>query len=88
MANHKSAVKSNKQAEKRATMNKARMSRIRTHLRYVEEAILSGNKTDAQERFREMQSELMRGVRRNLFHVNTAARKLSRISTRIKSIQG
>jgi small subunit ribosomal protein S20 len=88
MANHKSALKSNRQAEKRTIMNKARMSRIRTHIRYVEEAILGGNKTDAQARFREMQSELMRGVRRNLFHVNTASRKLSRISARIKSIQG
>jgi small subunit ribosomal protein S20 len=88
MANHKSALKSNKQAIKRTIMNKARMSRIRTHLRYVEEAITSGSKTDAQERFREMQSELMRGVRRHLFHANTASRKLSRISARIKSIQG
>lgn len=86
MANHKSALKSNKQAEKRTILNKARMSRIRTHLRYVEEAIASGNKDDAQVRFREMQSELMRGVRRNLFHMNTAARKISRISTRIKSL--
>ncbi|MBP6985296.1 MAG: 30S ribosomal protein S20 [Alphaproteobacteria bacterium] len=86
MANHKSALKSNKQAEKRTILNKARMSRIRTHLRYVEEAIASGSKEDAQVRFREMQSELMRGVRRNLFHINTAARKISRISSRIKSL--
>lgn len=88
MANHKSAQKANRQAQKRTAMNKARMSKIRTHLRNVEEAIQSGNKKDAQERFREMQSELMRGVRRHLFHMNTASRKLSRISTRIKSIQG
>jgi small subunit ribosomal protein S20 len=88
MANHKSALKTIRQTETRTALNKSRMSRIRTHLRYVEEAILSGKKKDAQERFREMQSELMRGVRRNLFHANTAARKLSRISTRIKSIQG
>lgn len=88
MANHKSALKTIRQTEKRTLMNKSRMSCIRTHLRYVEEAILSGKKTDAQERFREMQSELMRGVRRNLFHVNTASRKLSRISARIKVLQG
>lgn len=88
MANHKSALKSNRQAEKRALMNKSRMSRIRTQIRFVEEAISSGNKTDAQARFREMQSELMSGVRRNLFHINTASRKISRISARIKSIQG
>lgn len=86
MANHKSALKTSKQAEKRAILNKARLSRIRTHLRSVEEAIASGNKDDAKLRFREMQSELMRGVRRNLFHINTAARKISRISTRIKSL--
>lgn len=88
MATHKSALKATRQALKRTAMNKARMSKIRTHIRVVEEAIQNGLKKDAQERFREMQSELMRGVRRNLFHVNTAARKLSRISARIKSIQG
>jgi small subunit ribosomal protein S20 len=88
MANHKSALKTIRQTETRTALNKSRMSRIRTHLRNVEEAIQSGKKVDAQERFREMQSELMRGVRRNLFHKNTAARKLSRISARIRSIQG
>lgn len=88
MANHKSALKSIRQTSKRTTMNKARMSRIRTHMRYVEEAIKAGKKEEAQNTFRTMQSELMRGVRRNLFHMNTAARKLSRISSRIKAIQG
>lgn len=87
MATHKSALKSIRQTEKRTVENKARVSRIRTHIRYVEEAIQAGNKTEAQERFRTMQSELMRGVRRNLYHVNMAARKISRISTRIKAIQ-
>lgn len=88
MANHKSAIKTIRQTEKRTAINKSRMSRIRSHLRNVEEAIQSGNKNDALTRFREMQSELMRGVRRNMFHINTASRKISRISARIKSIQG
>lgn len=87
MATHKSALKSIRQTEKRATRNKARVSRIRTHIRSVEEAIQAGNKNEALERFRTMQSELIRGVRRNLYHINTAARKISRISTRIKAIQ-
>ncbi len=88
MASHKSALKTIRQTEKRTALNKSRLSRIRTHLRNVEEAIQGGNKKDAQERFREMQSELMRGVRRSLFRMNTASRKLSRLSARIKSIQG
>lgn len=88
MANHNSALKSIRQTIKRTERNKARISRIRTHVRQVEQAIQSGKKSEAQERFRLMQSELMRGVRRHLFHINTAARKLSRISTRIKALQG
>ena len=88
MATHKSALKSIRQTVKRTERNKARISRIRTHIRQVEEAIQGGKKSEAQKHFQTMQSVLMRGVRRNLFHINTASRKLSRISTRIKALQG
>ena len=67
-------------------MNKARRSRIRTYLRKVEEAIASGDKEAAAAALRNVQPELMRGVSKGVFHKNTAARKMSRLSARVKAL--
>ena len=86
MAHHKSAKKRIRQTEKRTAINRSRASRIRTFLKKVETAILSGDKTAAAEALQEAQPELHRGVTKGLVHRNTAARKLSRLSARIKAL--
>ncbi len=86
MADHSSSLKSIRQTRVRAQRNQSRMSRIRTTIRQVEEAIVSGDKPNAQQAFGVMQSQIMRGVQRNLMHLNTAARKISRASARIKAL--
>ena len=86
MANSPQSKKRARQNEKRFQINKARRSRIRTHLRRVEEAIASGNKDDATEALKAAQPELMRGVTKGVFHKNTAARKMSRLSARVKAL--
>jgi small subunit ribosomal protein S20 len=86
MANSAQAKKRARQNERRAAVNKARRSRIRTYLRMVEEAIASGDKEAAQNALRVAQPELMRGVTRGVFHKNTAARKMSRLSARVKAL--
>ena len=86
MANTAQSKKRARQNEKRAAVNKSRRSRIRTFLRKVEEAISSGNKSAANAALKEVQPELMRGVSKGIFHKNTAARKMSRLSTRIKKL--
>ena len=88
MANTASARKRIRQTEKRTARNRARRSRVRTFLRKVELAISGGDKTQAQEAFRAAQPELQRAVTKGVFHRNTVARKLSRLSTRIKSLGG
>lgn len=86
MANTAQSKKRARQADKRAAVNKARRSRIRTYLRKVEEAIASGDQTAAQEALKAVQPELMRGVSRGIFHKNTASRKMSRLAARVKSM--
>ena len=49
MANTKSAKKATRVAVRRTAINKNRLSRIRTYVRKVEEAIASGNQTAAKE---------------------------------------
>ena len=86
MANTPQSKKRARQNERQNAVNKARRSRIRTFLRKVEEAIASGDQSVASEALRAAQPELMRGVTKGVFHKNTVARKMSRLSSRVKAI--
>ena len=84
MAHHKSAKKRIRRNARAADRNRSRTSRIRTFVKKVETAIGSGDKTAAESAFRAAQPELHRGVSKGVLHRNTAARKISRLSARIK----
>ena len=86
MANSPQSEKRARQNEARFAVNKMRRSRIRTFLRKVEEAILTGSADAAATALREAQPELMRGVTKGVVHKNTAARKMSRLSSRVKAL--
>jgi len=86
MAHHKSAKKRIRQTAKRTRVNRARISRIRTYQRKVEDAISSGDQEKARAAFRDAQPELMRGAGKGVLHRNTVSRRLSRLSARIKAM--
>jgi small subunit ribosomal protein S20 len=87
MANTSSAKKAIRVIERRTNVNRNRRSRIRTYIRKVEEAIESGNYDDASSAFKVAQPEIMRGVTKGIYHRNTASRKVSRLSKRVKALQ-
>lgn len=86
MANTPQSKKRARQIVRRTSVNKARRSRIRTYLRSVEEAIASGDKQAASTALQAAQPELMRGVTKGILHKNTVARKMSRLTARVKAI--
>tara|TARA_B100000963_G_scaffold294799_1_gene265527 strand:- start:1274 stop:1540 length:267 start_codon:yes stop_codon:yes gene_type:complete len=86
MANHKSAKKRIRRNANRSEINKSRISRIRTFLKRVEAAIASGDKGAATIALKEAQPELMRGVSKGVLHKNTASRKMSRLSAKVKTV--
>ena len=86
MANSAQAKKRGRQIERRTEVNKARRSRIRTFLKRVDEALETGEEKLALNALKNAQPELMRGVSKGLMHKNTAARKMSRLSSRVKSL--
>lgn len=86
MANHASARKRVRRNETRAAINKNRMSRLRTFLKKVEVAIAGGDSKAAKEALVQVQPELYRSVSKGIVHKNTAARKMSRLSARIKAL--
>jgi small subunit ribosomal protein S20 len=87
MANTKSAKKATRVSARRTEINKNRVSRIRTFVRKLEEAIASGDKASAETAFQAAQPELMRGAQKGVLHKNTASRKVSRLAARVKAIK-
>lgn len=86
MANTRSAKKMVRKIERRTAVNQARRSRMRTYIRKVEEAIAAGDKDAAQEALRVAQPEIMRAAGKGVIHANTSARKVSRLSRRVKAL--
>ena len=86
MANTSSAKKAARQAVRRTGVNKSRRTEMRTYVRKVEEAIVSGNAEAAATAFAEAQPRLMRAAQKNLIHKNTASRKVSRLAARVKAL--
>jgi small subunit ribosomal protein S20 len=86
MANTPQAQKRIRRNAHRAEVNGARVSRIRTFVKQVEAALAAGDKTKATEALKRVQPELARGVAKGVFHKNTAARKLSRLTRRLTAL--
>jgi small subunit ribosomal protein S20 len=86
MANTASARKRNRQTKRRTERNQARKSRMRTFVKKVEAAIAGGDKETASQALRAAQPEMQRAAGKGVTHPNTIARKLSRLSARIKAL--
>jgi len=86
MAHHKSAKKRIRRNDRRADINGDRRGRVRTFIKNVEAAITNGDKSAAQEALRAAQPEMAKSANRGVFHRNTVARKMSRLSARIKAM--
>ena len=86
MANTPQAKKRIRRNQVRATINHARVSRIRTFVKQAESALASGDKDQAREALSRVQPELARGVAKGVLHKNTAARKLSRLTKRLTAL--
>ena len=86
MANTPQAKKRIRRNQRRADVNKIRLSRIRTFVKQVEAAIEAGDKAQALAAITKVQPELARGVAKGVFHKNTAARKFSRLTRRIAAL--
>ncbi len=86
MANHKSAIKRIRRNTAFNVINSNRRNRIRSFIKKVEAAIAAGNVEDARIALKEAQPEMHRGVTRGVMPRNMVARKLSRLSARIKAL--
>ena len=86
MANHSSTKKAIRKTERNTEVNKNRKSRIKTYIKKVLLAVESGSPEEAKKALVVAQSEIMRGVACKLIQKNTASRKVSRLSARVKDL--
>ncbi len=86
MANTSAAKKALRTSSRKRLINNSRKSRIRSFIRKVNDSIKAGNKENALNDLKALQSEIMKGVSKKIIHLNTASRKISRLYTQIKNI--
>jgi small subunit ribosomal protein S20 len=86
MANTSSAKKAARKIARRAVVNGNRVTRVRTFVRKVDEAIASGNKEAAAAALKAAQPELMRAAQKGVLPKKTVSRKVSRLAARVKAV--
>lgn len=86
MANTPSAKKAARKIARRTAINKVPRTRMRSFIRKVEEAITAGDGAAAREALRAAQPQIMKAASKGIIHRNTAARKMSRLAHRVKSL--
>lgn len=86
MANIKSAKKRILVAEKRAAKNKAIRSKVKTAIKKVEVAIEANDKATAEAALKNAVSELDKATKKGIYHKNTCARKVSRLTVAVNKL--
>lgn len=86
MANTSSAKKAVRKIERRTVVNRSRRSRMRTFVRKVEEALAAGDAALAVAALESAAPEMMRAAQHGVIHKNTASRKVSRLTARVKAL--
>jgi len=84
MANTSSAKKAIRKIARRTIVNGDRRTRMRTFIKGVETAIAAGDRSGAMDALKVAEPEIMRAAGRGLLPKNTASRKVSRLSQRIR----
>ena len=86
LANIKSAKKRILVAEKRAEKNKSVRSRVKTAVKKVDAAIAANDKAAAEAALKAAVSELDTATKKGIYHKNTTARKVSRLTIAVNKL--
>ena len=86
MAHHRSAKKRIRQTIRRTEVNRARTSRVRTFIKRVEKAVAAGDAAEARAALQVAEPEIRRAVTRRVLKLNTASRRISRLSKKVNSL--
>jgi len=85
LANIKSALKRIKVTKFKTRRNKIIVSSLKTSIRRFEDSVKAGNMNEAKELYQKVVSLIDKAVAKGTLHKNTAARKKSRLSKKMKA---
>lgn len=86
MANIKSAKKRILVTATKTERNKAIRSKIKTYTKRVESAVAAGDKAVAEAELKAATVEIDKACSKGVYHKNTAARKVSRLTNLVNSM--
>jgi len=84
---HASAVKRNRQNEKRRERNRAARSQVRTEIRKAREAIGREDVPSAEVELRQVVGALTRAGSKGIMHRNAVSRRVSRLSKQVAALK-
>ncbi len=87
MANHKSALKRDRQSKVRRLRNRMNKSRMKGAVLQVEEAIVAGSEDKAREALQQAATIIHKTASKGSIHKKTASRKVSRLTKRVNQMQ-
>ena len=83
MADHKSAIKRDRQSKVRRMRNRVNKSKMKTAIRRIEEALVAGSEEQAQEALKIAVPIIQKTASKGTVHQKTASRKISRLTKRV-----
>jgi small subunit ribosomal protein S20 len=84
---HKSAIKRNRQNEKRNERNRIVRSRVKTDVRKVREAVDRKDPAAADTELRQAIKELSKAASKGILHPRNASRRIARLSKRVATLK-
>ena len=88
MANrHKSAIKRNRQNQKRQDRNRIVRSRVKGDVRKVREAVDRKDGSAAEAELRRAIKDLSQAASKGILHPRNASRRIARLSKRVATLQ-
>ena len=87
MANHKDAIKRNKQNQGQRARNRHYRTRMRNQIKKLQGAVESGDSAAAQAELRSAVSIIQRLASKGVIHRNQAARRVARLAKAVKAVE-
>lgn len=87
MASHASALKKNRQDQKRRLRNRAHASKLRTQMKKMQEALQGGDAAAVTGLMKDTISLVDRTAKHRVIHRNAASRTKSRLAKALAKIQ-
>ena len=86
MANHKDAVKRNRQNHKRRARNRHYRATMRSQVKALREAVISGNAEAAAQQLPTTVATIHRLAQKGIIHKRQAARRVSRLAKAVNQL--